>query len=307
MTMKLAMAQSTSISVPIIAVRTEDTELLAWLSNCLEVPVSSEVTLDSRFVIYGQDHGQFLSLDNHNQKLTHCRAALCLTSQVDVSYLDLYRHNVCHVIYRNEPFAGEALRLAILTTGPQKALIACSNFHEFQSPPEIIETLEFPVISSDVSKSFQAPVMDFFARNPFPEEVVQAVCLCLKEAITNAIFHGFREEGTHNRKYTPETFHGLYDNDYVAVNLTLTPAWLSVRVWDNSGSLGPLSVANSLDRHIFNQGLMDSRGRGFYLMQKLAQRLVVCIRRRQETSIQMYFLRKRAPQNALRHLEVIAL
>lgn len=301
------MSQSTSIGAPIVAVRSQDPALLIWINTVLQEPVSSEVLPGSRFAIYGEDHSKFLTSDNHDNKLTQCRGALCLDRQVENSYLDLYRHNITHVIYRNEPFAVEVLRLALLAAGDKSAIDSCGSFQEFNPPPQVTDQAEFPIIFLNNGHSYESRVTDFFERNSLPDELFQAVCLCLKEAVTNAIFHGFREAGTHNRKYTPDTFHGLYDDDYVAASLTLTPEWLSVRVWDNSGSLGPLSVANSLDRHASNAGLMDSRGRGFYLMQKLSQRLVVCIRRRKETSVQMYFLRQPATQNSLRHLEVVTL
>lgn len=301
------MSQSTSIEIPLVAVRSEDPALLTWLKSILQEQVSSEVLPGSRFAIYGEDHSKFLTSDNHNDKLAQCRGAICLSRQIEGSYLDLYRHNIWHVIYRNEPFSQEALRLALICAAGRYPVESCGNFHEFVPPPAPIDQMEFPVWSLGNGQSYDPGVTEFFARNSLPDDLYQPVCLCLKEAVTNAIFHGFREAGTHNRKYTPDTFHGLYDHDYVAVNLTLTPDWLSVRVWDNSGSLGPLSVANSLDRHTSSAGLMDSRGRGFYLMQKLSQRLVVCIRRRKETSVHMYFLRHPVSQNTLRHLEVITL
>src|SRR5690606_2902018 len=139
--------------------------------------------------------------------------------------------------------------------------------------------------------SMQARVESFVVSNGFGH-ALDNVTLVLREALTNAIFHSYREPGSHSRKYSPETFLGLYDEDSVEVTLSATPQWFRLSVRDNSGSLGPLSVANSLDRHRSEQGVLDSRGRGFYLMRHLSHRMIIRIQRGLATTVDLYFLRR---------------
>lgn len=298
------MEQTAEISLEHVALRSADQSLISWLSNVGIALPQTEFHPSTLVAIYGNDYAEYLPADNHNDCLERCHAALCLASEETFSFLEMLRHKVRHIIYRNAPFAIEAMKLALLAANNQ--LTTCGGFLEFNQTPQVLDRFECNILSSDDTSRLWKCTSDFFQKHGISETTMQSVNLALKEAVTNATFHAFREAGTHSRKYMPETFHGLYDNDCVKVTFTLTGDWLSVRVWDNGGSLGPLSVANSLDRHQSNLGLMDTRGRGFYLMRHLSDRMVVCIHRRQETSVKMYFLRK-SDHKTPKHFELIDL
>src|SRR5690606_201511 len=132
-----------------------------------------------------------------------------------------------------------------------------------------------------------------------------AASLVVKEALTNAIYHSFRRNDSHERKYDPDTFAALEQSDQVTMTIAASSEWIIVRIADNAGALGPLLFANSLDRQASQRGLLASRGRGFYLMRNLSDRMVVTLQRGESTAIELYFLKDRPPGTRMKkHFEL---
>ncbi len=248
-------------------------------------------------MIYDDNYRQLLEADLQQERRGDPRIILCLQGECRDAYLDLFRLNVRHIIYPRSPFASDALVLAasaafkhvpseqISINVLDQETHLLTNVQDYGSLPNRLEA--FLVVND----------YDFLAAN---------ANLVLQEAVTNSLFHSFREKGSHDRKYSPDNFLGLYDSDTVEVTFTATSQYLSIKVKDNSGSLGPLSVANSLDRHRSERGVLDTRGRGFYLMRHLTHRMVITVKRGEETSLELFFLRKE-PEAFRRHLELVEL
>ena len=237
---------------------------------------------EEQLVIYGDDYREFLL--NPEVRLQH-PAALCLSSSFAGSYLEIFNLGVKHLIYPGEFMAKESLKLALVSSTKLRQVECPGCLAVKNLKPDFART----VVTPADREALQKDVAEYLSNLEFPEDENKTIRLCLKEAVTNAIFHGYRESGTHERKYNPDTFLGLYDDDEVKVELKATDEWLRVSVHDNSGILGLLSVANSMDRHHSSQGLMDSRGRGLYLMHHMARRMILTVHKRQHTCVELYF------------------
>jgi anti-sigma regulatory factor (Ser/Thr protein kinase) len=238
---------------------------------------------------YGDDSAQLLADDYEVNAIERTRTLLCLSRPCCDSYLDLLRLHVRHIIYPDAPFAGEAIRLAIFAPNAQSTL---SGKGFFSLPSEHILESSFMSMSGGVAiGEIVAKSGEFLQRCGHSEHQASAAELVVKEAVTNCVFHAFRQAGAPERKYEPEKFEGLEDGDEVSVCLAKTDNGVAIRVTDNAGTLGPLRLGNSLDRHRTDRGLFDSRGRGFYLMRQLSQRLVVIVERGVGTSLEIYFMK----------------
>jgi anti-sigma regulatory factor (Ser/Thr protein kinase) len=238
---------------------------------------------------YGNEYHAPLSQDYDLNASTGVRTVLCLTHPCCDSYMDLLQLHVRHIIYPGAPFASEAMRLAIFAP---KLLSSQSRAEFFSLPAGKIEELEeFSVrTSGDVEDIMERSTL-FFQQRGHSDTQADAAALVVKEAVTNSLFHGFREVGSHERKYDPANFSSLDERDSVAVCLAKTGNSIVLRVSDNAGSLSPLRVGNSLDRQKTERGLFDNRGRGFYLMRHLTQRAVIIVQRGVATALELYFMK----------------
>jgi len=277
-------------------VNSHDEGLKNWLAKIAgdEVPCES-----APVVVMGDDFGELICERDSSQRQP---VALCLGAGYDGSFLAAYQAGVRHIIFRNEQFGKEAFTLVRLFYGGDGR--ALTDFCEFTPPPQILASERWPVALPADIQAVEERARDFALEHGYGEDCQQGVCLCVTEGVTNAIYHGFREPGSYDRKYHPELFHGLYDGDSVEVQMWATPEWLALRISDNSGSMGPMRLPNALDRHRTEKGLMDSRGRGLYLMQHLAARMVVQVVRGRRTAVDLYFT-KDETTSPLRHFELL--
>lgn len=291
--------RSISVATPLRCYcRIDDSPLRQWVTAYLRDSDQSVEFVDENphLAIYDGKYGNILHQDLSSGRLKGATVLLCLRDHVCDSYLDLFRLNVRHIIYPASPFATEALRLAV-------DFIRQTTDDPGQHDETITDQEHYLVQTAQDYETMQKNLLSFLQTNDC-EHMADNASMVLREALTNAIFHSFRETGSHARKYDPEIFLGLYDNDTVDVTFKATPQWLTVKVRDNSGGLGPLSVANSLDRQRSEQGLHDTRGRGFYLMRHMSHRMIIRLDRGVETVVELYFLRK-DPGPYRRHLELL--
>lgn len=277
--------------------RVSDESLRQWVTSHFSLVSPSAHLVDNTpdVVIYDDNYRKFIREHADAGSNVIPRVVLCLTGECDDSYLDLYSLNVRHIIYPKSPFASDALCLAIVPASVE-ALGDSEGAGAVDTQIHVIRTIEDYYGLAQKLESF-LQLNDF-------SQFVGSAQMVMREALTNAVFHSFREKGSHSRKYSPETFLGFYDSDNVNVTFEASKDWFSIAVNDNSGSLGPLSIMNSLDRHRSELGKHDMRGRGFFIMRHVSHRMIICIRRGSATVVKLYFLRD-APQTFCRHVELV--
>lgn len=277
-------------------VNSNDAGLMDWLA---QFEGRDEICQRAPVLVMGDDFGELIC---ERDTVAGQPVALCLSGGYNGSFLAAYQAGVRYIIYRNEPFDREAFTLVRQFYGDNGSEL--TDFCEFLPPPQVLASATWPVALPADIQAVEERAQDFARQQGYGEERQQGVCLCVTEGVTNAIYHGFREAGSHDRKYHPELFHGLFDGDSVDVQMWATPEWLALRISDNSGSMGPMRLPNALDRHRTEKGLMDSRGRGLYLMQHLADRMVVQVHRGRKTAVDLYFT-KAETTSPLRHFELL--
>lgn len=294
-------------SIPTVTLVGIDQAIRAWIMQSVpQVQYALTRRCHNGVVVYGDNYESLLQHDYRVNSEQHMRAVLCLTHPCCATYLNLLSLHVRHIVHIGTAYDREALRLAlgvdpgVISPGrPIYSLGSAADLRRVEK--KLIHTAEDVALAVDLATRF--------AESAGLNDSQQAAAgLVVKEAITNALFHAFRKASSHERKYEPGAFTAVEDNDRVKVVLVETPENVVIRVSDNSGALPPLKVANSLDRQTTERGLMDSRGRGFYLMRQMTDRLVVIVTRGRSTACELYFSKTpqgEPPQH--RHFELLEL
>lgn len=293
--------RSVSVSLNGIDQSTQD-----WMRQCQPMLQFRKTRSDDITVAcYGDDYHRALAADYDYNNKHNIRNLLCLLQACPDSFIHLLQLHVRHVIFPGMPFDTEAFRLAVQTVPPIAKEHVPPFFSVSHAPPSI---QYLPVKTSSDLHMAVSTTKEFFYEHEHSVSQADNASLAVKEALTNAIYHGFRQIDSHERKYDPETFDVLDDKDCVAVTIGSDSNWIIIRIADNAGALGPLRFANSLDRQISQRGLLDSRGRGFHLMHNLADRMVVTLKRGEATSIELYFLKTPSNKSSIiKHFELFEL
>lgn len=285
-----------------------DEDIRGWImAQAPEAEYSLTRSESTQAVVYCLDYLRRLMADFSANTKHETRGVLCLLETCCDSYMDLLRLHVRHIIYPDAPFADEAVRLAI---NPQIVLQRRGNpFFSTENPDELEGLERWTIRSRDDVNVVMDNAQDYFERSGHSAPRCAAAGIAVKEAVTNCIFHGFRRAGSHERKYNPDDFTALDDADQVEVRAGRTDKMIVLRISDNAGVLSALRIGNSLDRQKSEQGLMDSRGRGFYLMNQMADRTVIFVFKGRSTTVELYFLKDadadRTDGERLRHFELV--
>lgn len=257
---------------------------------------------------YSEHYLQRLSADFKVNGAENTRAVICLHEPCCDSYLDLLRLHARHIIYPDALFAEDAVRLAICPPGEWSQ--GDAPFFSIESA-RLSQVETWAVESRADVDAVVGRTVGYFEGFGHGSGQAQAAGLVVKEGVTNCIFHAFRRPGSHERRYDPDGFEGLLEPDVVEVRAGRAEGMTLLSIKDNAGVLSALRIGNSLDRQQSERGLLDSRGRGLYLMNHMANRMVIVVSRGVSTALELYFLQE-PPEEAreerrLRHFELVEL
>ncbi|MEB3244849.1 MAG: ATP-binding protein [Vampirovibrionales bacterium] len=101
---------------------------------------------------------------------------------------------------------------------------------------------------------------------------------CFAEALTNAIYHAPRNPQGEEKYAKWSQIDALLPEETVTVEIGADAHHVGFMVHDNFGALDARTLLYLLHRHQAGDGLMDTHGRGLYLMHSLASRLVVNVK-----------------------------
>lgn len=116
-------------------------------------------------------------------------------------------------------------------------------------------------------------VINHFATCGFSVHELYDVRLILEEITNNALFHAFRNAAG-EEKYSIRTLEQLEAKEEVRIEFGSDRERVGFSVTDNAGSLRIDTILNKIERQLNQEGLFDSSGRGLYLSQHLASRLI---------------------------------
>jgi DNA-binding NarL/FixJ family response regulator len=214
------------------------------------------------------------------------KTALITAYQVDDYIRTAKEIGVYNVIAKASPFDFDELSCVV-----NALLVPDSAFGlaQYLEPETALETC---LITSS------AEIMTVFNKlraflNRHTEDTADDLTSALIEAITNAVYHSaILPDG--GRKYVKgQHIEALEPHEYVTVSFGFDRNRLGVSILDQGGRLTPEDVLYWIERHISGSGIMDTHGRGVYLIHTLVDRLIVNIQagRRTELVILHHFER----------------
>lgn len=114
---------------------------------------------------------------------------------------------------------------------------------------------------------------------------VDNLATAMIEAITNAVYHAAKlPDGTLKYEKGQEIPH-LEETEYVTIYYGSDPEKVGVSIVDQWGQITTDEILYWLDRNISGSGLLDTHGRGVYLIHTLVDRLIINISPGQRTEI----------------------
>ncbi len=120
---------------------------------------------------------------------------------------------------------------------------------------------------------------------PLPVRNLDRLSTALIEALTNAVYHAAKHpDGTLKYKKGQEV-ESLETHEQVSVIYGQDDQRIGVCIVDQGGRITAEEVLFWLDRNISGAGLLDSHGRGVYLMHTLVDRLIINIDPQKRTEI----------------------
>ncbi|MEB3206201.1 MAG: ATP-binding protein [Vampirovibrionales bacterium] len=208
---------------------------------------------------------------NARQRFTNLKIAL-FTSEASESWLPLMiEQEITQLWVKPVPFDlhefGDSVSQLLSPSG-------CVGLHHHMAKrPELLETMH-------VTNSHQINVCVERFRDILKQQHVDTIdemITCFLEALTNAIYHAPRTPSGHEKYKKQSVIDQLLPSEIVTVQFGADARKVGFSVQDQFGALSPKTLLYWLHRHQSDSGLLDTHGRGLYLMYLLADHLVVKI------------------------------
>jgi anti-sigma regulatory factor (Ser/Thr protein kinase) len=135
-----------------------------------------------------------------------------------------------------------------------------------------------PITQLSITNSEQ--IMDVFnALKTFFEvhqiAKVNDLCTALIEAMTNAVYHVAKTD-VGRAKYTKgQVIPALEPNEYVTISFAADQRGVGVAITDQGGCMTAQDILYWLNRNLSGEALLDTHGRGMFLMHTLVDRFII--------------------------------
>ncbi|MBY0450192.1 MAG: response regulator [Cyanobacteria bacterium] len=224
--------------------------------------VISDINLPS------QDGFQFLQ--SVEAKYPAVKTALMTAYQVEDYIRTAKKLGVYNIIAKTAPFNFEELSSAVHhLLLPEKAWGIAS----YLEPGTPVETQI--ITNSDGIMPVFYHLKEFFTANHVRD--VDNLATALIEALTNAVYHVSRNEDGTDKYKKGQFIEALLPDEYVSVQYGKDSERVAVCISDQGGKISAGDILYWLDRNVSGAGLLDTHGRGVYLMRTLVDRLVINI------------------------------
>ncbi len=197
--------------------------------------------------------------------------------------LDTYIHlakeeKIYNIITKTAPFNFEELSNVINNLlVPEEAF----GLDKYITTPETFK--EIVLTSSDDIMPAQQVLKDFFQQFKLPD--IDALSIVVIEAITNAMYHAAKNPDGSFRYNKGEVIEKLPPEEYVTITYGYDDERMGVSIRDQGGTMSADEVLYWLERNISGNSLMDTHGRGLYLIHRLMDRVIINLSKDKATEI----------------------
>jgi len=153
---------------------------------------------------------------------------------------------------------------------PEKYLLGLSNHLEKGS-----ELNSYIIDGSDSIAKIQSILRECMISLNVPN--IELLCIALLEAITNALYHAPRTLSGQRKYERGDIVQKLDSEDSIEIHYGWDKEKLGISITDHSGNLTRDDVLYWLERNVTGTNILDTSGRGFYLMHCIVDRLIINI------------------------------
>ncbi len=211
------------------------------------------------------------SLINHIQKHhPQTKAAMITAYKIEDYVRNAKRTGVFNIIAKTAPFNFDELSTVV-----NNLLNPASAFGiETYMDPDCEMSQVVIRNSDDISVAFSA-LQGFLEQNNVasPADLLTAVI----EALTNAVYHVAKLPDGSLKYEKAQHIEQLAEDEYVYVYFGRDAERIGIAIVDQGGRITADEILYWLDRNISGAGLMDTHGRGVYLIHSLVDRVLINI------------------------------
>ncbi|WP_303675121.1 ATP-binding response regulator [Vampirovibrio chlorellavorus] len=208
------------------------------------------------------------------------RTAMITAYKVEDYVRNAKKTGVFNIIAKTAPFDFEELSTVVNNLLEPASAFGIETYMDPLAPlSQIVLTS-----SDDISVAFET-LHGFLTRVqiPNPNDLLTAVI----EAITNAVYHVAKLPDGSLKYEKGQRIERLEENEYVYIYYGQDLERIGIAIVDQGGRITADEILYWLDRNISGTGLMDTHGRGMYLIHRLVDRLLINIAPGQRTEIIM--------------------
>lgn len=213
-----------------------------------------------------------------NQQYPATKTAMITAYKVEDYVRTAKKTGVFNIIAKTAPFNFEELSTVV------NNLLEPSSAFGIQTYMDPLCKLSQVIIrnSDDIMLAFGA-LQEFLERSKIsnPNDLLTAVI----EAITNAVYHVAKLPDGSLKYEKGQPIEALDENEYVYIYYGQDLERIGIAIVDQGGRITADEILYWLDRNISGTGLMDTHGRGVYLIHRLVDRVLINIAPGQRTEI----------------------
>lgn len=215
-----------------------------------------------------------------NKEYPQTRTAMITAYKVEDYVRNAKKTGVFNIIAKTAPFDFEELSTVVNNLLEPASAFGIETYMDPLAPLSQIVLRS----SDDISVAFET-LQHFLTQVqvPNPNDLLTAVI----EAITNAVYHVAKLPDGSLKYEKGQRIERLEAHEYVYLYYGQDLERIGIAIVDQGGRITADEILYWLDRNISGTGLMDTHGRGMYLIHRLVDRLLVNIAPGQRTEIIM--------------------
>lgn len=219
------------------------------------------------------------SLTNYvNQHYPRTKTAMITAYKVEDYIRNAKRTGVFNIIAKTAPFNFEELSTVV-----NNLLEPASAFGiETYMDPHCILSQVILKSSDDIMVAFEA-LQRFMKTAQVPN--IQDLLTAVIEAITNAVYHVAKLPDGSLKYEKGQHIAQLEENEYVYIYFAQDMEKIGIAIVDQGGRITADEILYWLERNISGAGLMDTHGRGVFLIHRLVDRVLINIAPGRRTEI----------------------
>jgi two-component system, NtrC family, response regulator HydG len=188
------------------------------------------------------------------------------------------QEQIYNIIIKTAPFNFQELSAVVDNLLLPETSFGLEKYVQSEKPFEqIILTSSHDIMTT------QEKLREFFSQ--FTSTDLEALSIVMVEAVTNAVYHSYRNEDGTERYQKGEVIEQLAPDEVVHVTYGADDDKLGISILDQGGNIEADDILYWLERNISGKALMDSHGRGIYLIYRLIDRLIINVHKNKSTEI----------------------